>query len=439
MERLFKPSSVAVVGASHHPEKVGHVLLYNLLSSFPGKIYPVNVKGGEILGRKAYRSLSELPEVPDLVVVAVRAEFVPSIIEEATRLGVRNFVVVSGGFGEVGRKDLDERLRAVSFGTNLVGPNCIGIYTPRLNATFLSPDRMDFPGEGNVSVLSQSGAIIAAMLDIFAREDIGVSKVVSLGNKLVLDEVDFLDYLKGDEETDVIVLYLEGVKRGRELYERVREITPHKPVIVLKGGKTKRGTKAASSHTEAITGDYEVFRGALRQAGAIEVESLEELADVILALKQPVPRGKRLLIVTNGGGFGVLASDYAEKYGFSLPPWKKELDFPPHVVQSNPFDLTGDASPEDYRKVVENAEGYDLILSIVTPQTPTIDPSMARVLSSVDLPVYAFVPGWKYAEFLRDKLIDAGVPAYESLEDVLRAMAKVADYGIRRLQSSGTR
>ncbi len=435
MEKLFNPSSVAVVGASHNPHKVGHILFYNLLRTFRGRVYPVNIKGGEILGRKAYINLSELPEVPDLVVVAVPSDAVPGVVREAVKVGARAMVIISGGFGEAGREDLDEELKKALEGTNIpvVGPNCIGIYTPDLNATFLSSDRQDFPGRGGVSILSQSGAIIAAVLDIFAREEIGVSKVVSLGNKLFLDEVDFLEHLEKDPETDVIVLYLEGVRRGRKLYETVRRITKTKPVIVLKGGKTQRGMKAASSHTEALVGDYDVFRGAMRQAGAIEVESLEELADVILALKQPVPRGNKLLIVTNGGGFGVMAADFATELGFELLPWEKPLELPPHIIQSNPFDLTGDARPEWYAEVIRNAENYDLILAIITPQTPAIDPSITRLLKESPLPIYTFVPGWRYAEYIREKLIEAGIPAYESLLDVLRVMRKVTDYGKRRL------
>ena len=435
VDALFNPRSVAVVGASHNPQKVGHILFYNLLQSFQGPVYPVNIKGGEILERKVYKSLRELPEVPDLVVIAVPAEAVPNVLSEAISIGVKAVVIISGGFGEVGRKDLDEELKKMAEGSNIpiVGPNCVGIYTPHLNATFLSPDRMDFPGEGDVSVISQSGALIAAILDIFSREEIGVSKVVSLGNKLFLDETDILEYLSGDPSTGVIVLYLESVKRGRKFYEILRRTTRRKPVIVLKGGKTEGGMKAASSHTEALVGDYSVLRGALRQAGAIEVESLEEMADVILALKQPLPSGRKLLIATNGGGFGVMATDYALKYGFELPPWDKPLDFPPHVVQSNPFDLTGDASPEWYGKVLSNAENYDLALAIITPQTPRIDPSIARILKLSPIPVYAFVPGWRYAEYIREKLIEAGIPAYESLEDVVRAMWKVTDYSRRRL------
>ncbi len=435
VDYLFKPRSVAVVGASHSPEKVGHITFYNLLQSFDGPVYPINIKGGEILGKKAYKSLEELPEPPDLVVIAIPAPKVPEVVKEAVSIGTRAIVILSGGFGEIGRKDLDEALKRALEGREIpvIGPNCIGVYSPHLNATFLSPDRMDFPKEGGVSILSQSGALIAAILDVFARENIGVSKVVSLGNKLFLDEVDLLEYLSNDPGTDIIVLYLESVKRGRKFYEVLRRTTRKKPVIVLKGGKTRTGMRAATSHTEALVGDYEVLHGALRQAGAIEVNTLEEMADVILALKQPLPRGKKLLIVTNGGGFGVLATDYATEFGFELPPWKNPLDLPPHIVQSNPFDLTGDATPEWYEKVVSSAVNYDLILAIITPQTPKIDPSIARLLKNSPVPIYAFVPGWKYAEYIREKLIEAGIPAYESLEDVIKAMAKVVDYSRRRL------
>ena len=436
MKKLFHPRTVAVVGASHHWRKVGHVVFYNLLSSFKGRVYPVNIKGGTILGHRAYKSLRELPERPDLVIIVVPSEAVPSVLREAVEVGASATVIISGGFGEVGRKDLDEAVIHSVQGTNLpmVGPNCVGIYTPWMNATFLSPDHMDFPPEGSVSVLSQSGAIIAAMLDIFARERVGVSKVVSLGNKLLLDEVDYLDYLEKDPETDVIVLYLEGVKRGRELFERIRSISKRKPVIILKGGKTKRGGKAASSHTEAIVGDYSVFRGAMRQAGAIEVNNLKELTNTILGLKQPIPKGRNLLILTNGGGFGVIASDYASAYGFNLPEWKGKLNLPPHIVQSNPFDLTGDATPEWYAEVIDHIPpDYDLLLAIITPQIATMDPSIGRVLKRSPIPVYAFVPGWKYADYIVENLVKNDIPTYRSIEESISVMDKLADYGRRRL------
>ena len=435
MNALFNPKSIAVVGASHHPEKAGHILFYNLLRSFRGNVYPVNIKGGEILGKKVYQHLSDLPEVPDLVVIAVPSPVVPSVLEEAGRLGVKAAVIVSGGFGEVGRKDLDEKVReiAMEYHISVVGPNCIGVYTPEMNATFLSPDRMDFPGRGGVSLLSQSGAVVAAILDIFSREGIGVSKVVSLGNKLLLDEVDFLEFLENDPSTDAIVLYLEGIARGRKLYETVKRISKSKPVIVLKGGKTKRGGKAASSHTEALLNDYEVFRGAMRQAGAIEVNNTKEMVDVLLALMQPLPKGRKMLILTNGGGFGVMATDFAELYGFELPDWGEPLDLPPHVVQSNPFDLTGDATPEWYEMVLQSASDYDLAVVIIAPQTPKIDLSIVRSLQQSPVPVYAYVPGWKYAQLIREKLIEAGIPAYESLDAMMNAVSKVVDYSRRRL------
>lgn len=409
MESLLNPKSIAVVGASRHINKAGRIVFYNLIKTFKGRVYGVNIKGGNVLGRKLYRSLHDLPETPDLVVVATPAPTVPGILREAERLGSKAAIVLSGGFGEVGRIDLDEALMDISI--PILGPNCVGLYTPYMNATFLSPDRMVFPRDGDTVIISQSGAILATLLDEMARENIGVRAAISLGNKLKLDEVDFLEYFSKDPHTDTIILYLEGVQRGRELYSTIKN--SGKRVIVIKGGRTTRGTKATKTHTEAVVNDYSIFEGAMEQAGAFVVATPQQALN-LLAFRSV--KRNCLFIVTNGGGYGVLASDLAEEYGIKLCGWNRKIDLPQHMVQSNPFDITGTGTPEDLRKILENLENC-IVLVIIIPQTPAVDPSFVRVLAESKNPVVAVVPGGKYAEALREMLKREGVAAFSSLRD----------------------
>ncbi len=430
MEYLFNPRTIGVIGVSHNPRKVGRVIFRNLIHSFPGNVYGINKKGGEVEGRKLYTSIEELPELPDLVVVAIPAEPAVEEIERCYSVGIRNFILISGGFGESGREDLDERLKRLDI--NLIGPNCIGVYKPSMNATFLSKSRMDLPLEGDVGIISQSGAMLASMLDILSGKR-GVSLAVSLGNKLIIDEVDVLAYMERDPSINVILLYLEDTRRGRELFNVLRRITPSKPVLILKGGKTETGRRAASTHTEAMMGSYDVFKGMLKQAGAIEVSSFEEMINVLLALEQPLPKGRRLLIITNGGGYGVIASDMAERMGFELPPYRKRLNLPERVSLGNPVDLTGDAPPEWFEEVINNAEGYHQILVILTPQLEGVDPTLVEVLRESPLPLYTFIPGGRYASYLRETMIKNGIPSFYSVEDALRAMQKITRYSLKRL------
>jgi len=414
LEPLFNPKSIAVVGASRHMNKAGRIVFYNLLKTFRGQVYGVNIKGGEVLGRKLYRSLQELPEVPELVVVATPAPTVPEILREAERLGSKAAIVLSGGFGEVGRKDLDEKLMDISI--PILGPNCVGLYTPYMNATFLSPDRMMFPPEGDTVIISQSGAILAALLDEMAQRGMGVRAAVSLGNKLKLDEVHFLHHFLNDPHTHTIILYIEGVKRGRELYEAIKN--SGKRVIVIKGGRTAKGKKATKTHTEAVVNDYAVFEGAMEQAGALVAKTPQQALN-LLAFRGA--RGRCFFIITNGGGYGVLASDLAEEEGIKLCEWRGRLDLPPHMVQSNPFDITGTGTPQDVAKVLGSLEGC-VVLAILIPQTPAMDPSIVRVLAESRNPVVAVIPGGKYAEAMRSLLIREGIPAFASLEEALHVI-----------------
>ncbi len=428
LNHIFSPSSIAVVGASRKPFKVGNIVFYNLLQTFKGRLYGINKNGGTVYGRKLYRSLSELPEVPDLVVVAVPSEDAVSVMEEADRLGVKGGIILSGGFGEAGRSDLDEGLKGISI--PFIGPNCIGVYSPSMNATFIPPERTDLPGSGNTAIISQSGGILVEMLDMFSMLGEGVELAVSLGNKLKVDEVDVLDYVADRDDIRNVVLYLEGVERGRELYNLIDQLRD-KRIIIVKGGRTEKGSRQARSHTEAAYNPYKLFKDVLEHAGAIIVDSIREAVFTVHALRQGDISGNNVLVVTNGGGFGVLAADYSEREGFKLPPYEKPVDLPERVITNNPVDLTGDADASLFHRVLSNLSGYDAVFVLLTVQVPNMDPDIIRVVASVDRPVYVYVPGYRYAGYIASMLRRFNVPVFDDLSLMFRVAGNIYRRSLR--------
>jgi len=458
LNAFFNPRSIAVVGASPKPGSVGYVIIDRLKKSFKGRIYPVNPNYEEILGLRCYRSIKELPETVDLVVVAVRAEIAVNVVEEAAALGVKAAIVISGGFAEIGgegearQKKLEEIVER--YGIRLIGPNCLGIYDAYsgVDTFFLPDDRLVRPPAGHISIISQSGAMLSMWLDWMAMRGLGVAKAVSYGNKVDVDDVDMLNYLAEDEKTKVIIVYIEGLKpgRGSAFIEAVRRaISNGKPVIVLKGGRTERGFKAAASHTAALASGYEIYRSALKQAGAIEVENMEQMFDVAKAfLYFGYAEGRRLLIITNAGGEGVLATDYASVYGLEVPPTPNSVKerfrkiFPPHVVLENPIDLTGDTDDERYRAVLEVAGEEriaDIILLIAPPHPPAIKGTLVEYAADFyrkyKIPVLAVVTGGRIAEEFASKFESKGIPAYPTPERAAFAAAALARFGevLRRI------
>ena len=271
IKSMLKPRSVAVIGASRDPDKVGHVILQNYINSgYDGRLYPVNKNAeGKILGLKTYASVTDIGSQIDLAVIAVPAQFVPSVMEECGKARVKTAIVVSGGFAEVGNKDLQDQLVASAnkYSITMMGPNCLGVMDPRsrVDTLFLPTYKLSKAQVGGVSFMAQSGAVGSTILDLIGGEGFGLSKFISYGNAAQLDEVDILNYLMEDDETKVIIMYLEGIKRGKEFIDVAKKAGAKKPVIVLKAGKTAAGTKAAHSHTAALAGDFEVQEAIFRQ------------------------------------------------------------------------------------------------------------------------------------------------------------------------------
>ena len=393
MKELFKPKSIAVVGASREPGKVGHAVVKNIIDSgYRGEVYPINPRADKILGLTTYKSVLEVPGDIDLAVVVVPAQAVLDVVEECGKKGVKYTVVISAGFKEVGGEGIERENKLVEiarkYGVRVVGPNCLGVmdlHTP-LNVSFALMPKI----RGGIAFLSQSGALLSAILDWASKVGIGFSKIISLGNKADLNEVDFLTYLGEDPETKVILLYLESIVNGRKFIEVGSTVTRKKPVILLKGGVTEAGAKAALSHTGAMAGGVTALRVALKKAGVLQVSSVSELFDMAIAFStQPIPTGDRVGIVTNAGGVGVLISDLIVSKGLKLAePSRQSIDYlrsalPPVASVYNPVDVIGDAKAHRYGVAIEvllRDPNIDSLVVILTPQVVTEPEETAKVI-----------------------------------------------------------
>lgn len=449
LNSLFDPQAVAIIGASGTPGKVGYSIVSNLLDAgYKGRILPVNPKGGEILGLPAVASIAELPSPLDLAVVCIPPKFVIEALEELGKHPVRAVIVITAGFKEVGREgyQLEQQLKevAVRYGMAVLGPNCLGLNNtgPGLNATFAAGT----PPKGNIAFFSQSGALCTAILDWALGENIGFSKFVSLGNKAVLDESDMLDYLRDDPETQVILGYVESVEDGQRFSRVAREVTAHKPVIMIKSGTTAAGAKAASSHTGAMAGSEQAYGAAFNQAGIIRVRDVSMLFNLAQAFStQPLPTGPNLVIVTNSGGPGIMAADVTEQSALLMGTLTgKTVDtlmkaLPPFASLYNPVDIIGDADAARYRVALEAVVKDELVNSILVMLTPTASAEIeATAQAIIDVtkgcgkPVFACFMGQQRVAPGREMLQRAGIPCYAFPEPAIHSIEAMYKYHLWR-------
>jgi acetyltransferase len=445
LDAIFAPKSVAVIGASETPGSVGRTIVWNLISStFGGTIYPVNPKRASILGIKAYPNLSAVPEVVDLIVVVTPAPTVPGIIKEAVDLGVKSAIIISAGFKETGPEGVELERQILEHahrgGMRIIGPNCLGVMSPitGLNATFAST----IARPGSVGFISQSGALLTAILDWSLRENVGFSSFVSIGSMLDVDWSDLIYYLGDDPHTKSIVIYMETIGNARAFLSAAREVALTKPIIVIKPGRTEGAAKAAASHTGSLTGSDEVLEVAFRRSGVLRVNSIAELFYMAEVLgKQPRPKGKRLTILTNAGGPGVLATDALITNGGELAKLSPETMeafnnlLPAAWSHNNPVDILGDASPERYAKALEIAAKdpeSDGILVILTPQAMTDPTKTAEELKpyaeSLGKPVIATWMGGNDVAPGEAILNKANVPTFPYPDTAARVFDYMATY-----------
>ncbi|MFI6079818.1 acetate--CoA ligase family protein [Streptomyces sp. NPDC051217] len=432
MRRLMEPRSVAVIGASNEDGKIGNSVMRNLIDGgFAGEIYPVNPKADDILGRKAYKSVMDVPGEPDVAIFAIPAKFVANALTEVGRKNIPNAVLIPSGFAETGEHELQQQIVTIGeeSGIRLLGPNIYGYYSTwqDLCATFCTP----YDVKGGVALTSQSGGIGMAILGFARTTRTGVSAIVGLGNKSDLDEDDLLTWFGEDDNTDCIAMHLEDLKDGRAFVEAARATVPKKPVVVLKAGRTAAGAKAAGSHTGALAGDDAVYEDILRQSGVIRAPGLSEMLEFARGLPVlPTPKGDNVVIITGAGGSGVLLSDAIVDNGLSLMEIPPDLDeafrafIPPFGAAGNPVDITGGEPPSTYEATIrlglEDPRIHSLVLgywhTIVTP--PMVFAELtARVVAEfkergIEKPVVASLAGDVEVEAACQYLYERGVVAY---------------------------
>lgn len=445
LHSIFYPSSIAVVGATDKEGSVGNTLLKNLLlSKFAGDIFPVNPKRTTILNRDCYPNLSAIPKRVDLVVIVIPARGVLAIIQECVKLGIPSAIIISAGFKELGKDGLllEQQIleEARKSGLRIIGPNCLGVMNPHVhvNATFAAT--MALPGK--IAFLSQSGAMCTAVLDWSLQAKIGFSAFVSIGSMADIDWGDLISYLGSDDNTDTIFIYMETIGNPRKFLSSVRNIAQKKPVIVIKAGKTDAAAKAAASHTGAMAGSDDIFDACLHRSGALRVDTISELFDMILTLsKQPIPQGPNLCLITNAGGPAVLATDATSIYGAELatlsPETISELNqfLPPAWSHSNPVDILGDAGADRYEKtinVVAKDSGIDGILVVLSPQDMTDPIGTAKALTKhTHIPGKPILASWMGGDYVLEgaKLLDQmGIPTFPYPDNAAKVFATMWKY-----------
>ncbi|HUI45582.1 MAG TPA: acetate--CoA ligase family protein [Nitrospirota bacterium] len=446
LDSFFNPGSIAVVGASADTKKVGHAVLNNLRRfKFKGNLYPINPSGSEILGLKAYPKIEDIGRDVDLAIIIIPARFVPESLRECAASGIKSVIVLSAGFKEAGKDGtlLEEEIKKIGKEQRMriLGPNCLGLINTvnDMNATFAA----DMLPKGKIGFFSQSGAMGIAIMDWAIGNDVGFSKFISLGNKVDLSEIDFIEYFMDDPDTSLILGYLEDVVDGRRFMDIAQKATKVKPIVLLKSGGTEAGARAASSHTGALAGSDTAFEAAFKQTGIMRAQGVQDLFDTALAFAEgKIPAGKGLLVITNAGGPGIIAADTAEQLGVDLPHMTRESietmarKLPPNATVFNPVDVIGDATSERYAAVLEQAAkdpNIDGMLVILTPQAMTDIEKTADVViataQSTDKPVITSFMGEKRVRPAIDKLKNASIPNFSYPELAVKAFKRLSDQG----------
>ncbi len=460
LDHIFSPTSVAVVGASTTAGKVGHDIFVNILKAgYKGTLYPVNPKASAVASVRAYAAIADIPECPDLAMIILPPALALKAVGEAIDKGVKGIVIVSAGFKEIGGEGLEIENKIVEIcrkaGVRLVGPNCLGVINPLENVSLNASFSARMPKAGNVSFMSQSGALCTAVLDFAADRKFGFSKFISIGNKADVDEVDLLRYFHNDPDTEVILIYVEELQRGQEFIETAKEITGGdrpKPILVIKSGRTSAGAEAAASHTGSLAGSEAVYDAIFAQSGIIRVDSIDELFDFAIAfayknenalgkMRRKVPMGNRVAIVTNAGGPGIVATDMTVVSGLKLAKFADDTveslksHLPVTANVNNPVDVIGDAAQDRYENAlaaVIRDEGVDGALVILTPQSMTnamgTAEAIVRIARRSHKPILCCFMGLIDVSAGVGYLQDHGVPVYRFPENAAKAFGAIYRY-----------
>lgn len=450
LKPLFEPKSLAVIGVSLrndlHPS---NIIFYKNLYRYPVEAYPVNPRAGMLKGEKAFSSIKEIPGTVDLAIISSRSDYVPGILQECVEAGVKAGAIISGGFAEVGNIELQDRIVSIAREASFpfIGPNCLGIYSPSFyDSFFFAPERINLPDQGNLAIISQSGGLLVDQLIGFSIEGVGVSLAVSIGNKAVIREIELLDYLEQDNRTKVICMYIEGFREdeGREFLERARRCV--KPIVALKAGKSPGGSKAVSSHTASLAGDYRVFSSLLQQSGVVEARDPSELMYFCEALSSyQKPINGNISIITLSGGHGALATDLCYEYGINVPVFE---DYEQNMIRQhltpaitaiascvNPVDLTGSSTDDDYvesARIIGSFSRIDCLVMLLLPYAPGLSSDLGARLSVVSRqlrkPMIAYVPRLEKYRMLVEGFEINGVPVSHTVEGAVQMALALMKY-----------
>ena len=446
LDKFFNPKSVAIVGASRQKGKVGYEILHSMIEAgFPGAIYPVNSQADEVEGLKCYPSLTAIGQVPDLAVVVVPAKVVAAIIQECATLGIKAVVVITAGFKEIGEegRKLEQQMLQIArqAGIRIIGPNCLGLIVPanKLNASFGGT----LPAVGSTGYMSQSGALLAAILDMANANGIGFSKLVSIGNKADVDEIDIIEAFANDDDTKVIAGYLENITDGNTFVRIAEQISQKKPILLMKAGVTAAGAKAASSHTGSLAGSETAYEAVFERAGVIRCFSIKSQFDFAQGFAyQPLPKGASVAVITNAGGAGIMAADAIEKQQLTFAKLTDETQkklaskLPAAANFHNPIDVLGDALPDRYEfaiDVVLDDPNVDAVLILLTPQAMTDATGTANAIVNVlkrkpGKPVFACFLGAEKVANGNAILRDNKIPQYDSPEAAVLSIKVMVNY-----------
>jgi len=447
LDSLFCPSSVAVIGASRESGKVGNTIINNIINSqFEGKIFPINPKSGIIHGLKCYSSILDVPQDVDLAVIVIPGKYVLTALDECSKKKVKVAIIISAGFKEVGKEgarlEMELIKKAKEYNIRILGPNCLGMIDTScpLDASF-SPT---LPNPGNISFISQSGALGTSVLDWAKFANIGISKFVSLGNKSDISENDCIEYMKNDDSCKVITAYLEGVKDGRGFIDICSKVSKEKPIIVVKAGNTSAGARAVSSHTGTLAGSRAAYRASFKQSGIIRAHTIKNLFDYANTFaNQPLPKGKKVAIITNAGGPGIMATDACEESNIPLATLEKETieklkEFLPAAANFyNPVDVLGDAGADRYQKTLEvvlEDKNVEAVIVILTPQAVTQPYETAQAIveelqdCKTRVPLITCFMGGSAVQKGIKYLRDHGIPNYDIPEAAVETLRVMIEY-----------
>lgn len=450
---LFNPQQVAVIGASASPQKIGYAIVENLIKSgYQGKIYPINPKAKEILGLPCYENIAKVGGPVDLAIISVPAKLCVQVARECGEAGVKGAIIVTAGFKEIGGEGLklERELQKIGqkYSMRLVGPNCVGLMDTHasLNASFAT----GFPEKGNISFISQSGAMVVAILDWSFTAGLGFSRFISLGNKADLNEIDFIESCTADPNTKVILCYAEDVADGERFVRVCTEASKVKPIVILKSGTSTAGAQAASSHTGALAGSNRAYDTAFRQSGVLRADNMSELFDLARAFStQPLPGGDRVAIITNSGGPAIIATDAVEKIGLKMARFDKATvdrlreKLPAESNIYNPIDVLGDARVDRFRFALEIAfgdENVDSVLVILSPSAVAEPENTARAVLEIKdkypyKPVFAVYMGGKTLVKGREILVENNVPTFTFPESAVAALEGMVRYAHFRAEN----